>query len=564
MWERFRQFIKPPVFTDLEKSRYAQNLHTILLTLLAVFTIYSFYPILAQDAPQVVTVALIFAIFFGIFILLQRGHVTLAGGLLTTILWIAVVSAMAFFGGIRNSGFTTIIVVVIIAGLTLGVRAGIVYAIQSILAATGLALAERSGWLPEYAFEPTITILVSHSLTILVVSLLIYIAIRNITSVNLRIGESERLQRETNVQLEAQRTELEAHTAQLEQRNLALQAVAEFSRLSAQVRDEQEVLDRASAFIAERFQLEAVGVYLLDALQETALLRSKAGRSDPAGAGSSNLKVTRLQRFGLSLAGSEYLFFNAGEHTYNIQPPDLLPGLAGATNLPMVAGQSLLGMINIQSGMDHPSPETISAIQTLADLTAVSLDNIRLFGQLQVQVRETNLLTGQAIQDAWVQISGDHPLGYAYDRIRVAPLGEDLPADVLTQIQAGRSAQFSASGGNAGARLVSPVVVRGESIGLIGYEAADPGHRWTPDEIALLETVSARVGLALENNRLLMEAERRAERERSVGRITAHMRETLDFETILRTAIQEIHESFDLAEAEVRLQPTANQPEQQA
>ena len=52
----------------------------------------------------------------------------------------------------------------------------------------------------------------------------------------------------------------------------------------------------------------------------------------------------------------------------------------------------------------------------------------------------------------------------------------------------------------------------------------------------------------------LKRAQQRAERERVVGQITTRMRETLDLETILKTAVKEMRQSLELSEAEVRLQ----------
>ncbi len=47
--------------------------------------------------------------------------------------------------------------------------------------------------------------------------------------------------------------------------------------------------------------------------------------------------------------------------------------------------------------------------------------------------------------------------------------------------------------------------------------------------------------------------QRRAAREQFVSEATAHMRETLDLETVLQTAIREMHAGLGLQEAEIRL-----------
>jgi len=71
-------------------------------------------------------------------------------------------------------------------------------------------------------------------------------------------------------------------------------------------------------------------------------------------------------------------------------------------------------------------------------------------------------------------------------------------------------------------------------------------------------TLAGQAAVALEGKQLLEETRRRAEREQLLGEITARMRETLDVETVLKTAVREISEALGLAALDVRLatQPT--------
>jgi len=89
---------------------------------------------------------------------------------------------------------------------------------------------------------------------------------------------------------------------------------------------------------------------------------------------------------------------------------------------------------------------------------------------------------------------------------------------------------------------------------VIGYDSDNVNHEWQEDEKVLLETVASRVSLALENTRLVAEAQQRAERERVISQVSTKMRETLDIETILKTAVKEMRKSLALSGAEVRLQ----------
>ena len=92
---------------------------------------------------------------------------------------------------------------------------------------------------------------------------------------------------------------------------------------------------------------------------------------------------------------------------------------------------------------------------------------------------------------------------------------------------------------------MSPAIHKRLSDILMEQELLDPGR--------LAEAVAEQLALAADNLRLLDETQRRAARERLVGEITDRMRETLDVDTVLQTAVREMRRILDLAEAEVRL-----------
>jgi len=100
-----------------------------------------------------------------------------------------------------------------------------------------------------------------------------------------------------------------------------------------------------------------------------------------------------------------------------------------------------------------------------------------------------------------------------------------------------------------------PIKVRDEVIGVIDAHKPQGTGRWTVDEIDMLETLTDQLGAALDGARLYQETQRRASRERLIGEVTARVRETLDVDAVLQTAIREVGEALGLAEVEVRMAP---------
>ena len=87
--------------------------------------------------------------------------------------------------------------------------------------------------------------------------------------------------------------------------------------------------------------------------------------------------------------------------------------------------------------------------------------------------------------------------------------------------------------------LAVPVKYREQVIGIIQVEA-EGNRRWTETEVSLVQAISDRAALALENARLFEDATRRAEQEESISRITSQISASTDFDRIMQTTIQEL------------------------
>jgi GAF domain-containing protein len=84
-------------------------------------------------------------------------------------------------------------------------------------------------------------------------------------------------------------------------------------------------------------------------------------------------------------------------------------------------------------------------------------------------------------------------------------------------------------------------------------ESDEAHHRWTEDEIAIVQATAAQAALTVENARLLAESQRKAIREELSGEITARIRSSLDMETVLHTAMNEIAQRLGISQIEIQL-----------
>jgi GAF domain-containing protein len=365
--------------------------------------------------------------------------------------------------------------------------------------------------------------------------------------------KNEQAQKDANKLLENRQLEVEQRTALLEQRNTTIQTIIESAKLANQARTEGRIIEQTIHLVADRLALDHIGIFLLNDTGEFAVL--KAATSHEARSLLENeyrLTVIRNETAYLySIA--EMLRFQVGEQKYYLSRPLQLSDTKTSFSFPLATGQNLIGIMNIQTVSADPQYLDQQAMQTFADQIALSIANVRLVTELQTRVKEVEQLAGRNVQSTWENIRAGGTLGFRYDRLQVLPTTESFPAETNRFLLAGKSASYVTSGIKPRMRLVAPISLRGNVIGVIGYENNDALYKWSNDEVTLLEAIAARVSLALDNTRLVSEAQQRAERERILGQAAARMRESLDIDTVLQISAREVQKALNLKEAEIRI-----------
>jgi GAF domain-containing protein len=141
---------------------------------------------------------------------------------------------------------------------------------------------------------------------------------------------------------------------------------------------------------------------------------------------------------------------------------------------------------------------------------------------------------------------------------------QQIPDEAKAAIERGTTVVNVKSSKQAGqAHSASiPIRLRGQVIGVINVRFQ---YEQTNEKtIAMIEQAADRLATALETARLLEETRQRAQRDALVSDVTGRLRSTLDLETVLRTATQELQKVFDLKEAEVQLGYPAEGPAREA
>jgi len=116
-------------------------------------------------------------------------------------------------------------------------------------------------------------------------------------------------------------------------------------------------------------------------------------------------------------------------------------------------------------------------------------------------------------------------------------------------VESGRAPHTSADATG----LQVPIVVRGQTIGVFNVADTQADRQWQEDELTLLQTIAGEVALTIENARLIEQTQRTAQRERQINEINARVRQAVDLDAILRTAVTELGQSLKAARVVARV-----------
>jgi len=341
-------------------------------------------------------------------------------------------------------------------------------------------------------------------------------------------------------------------THDLDRRATQLQAAAEVGHAAASLRDLDELLTQATHLISNRFGFYHAGIFLLDERGEYAVLR--AANSDGGQrmlTRKHRLKVGEVGLVGYATGtGEARIALDVGQDAVFFDNPDM-PNTRSEMALPLIAGGKILGALDVQSEEGEAFQQAdIVTLQVLADQIAVAIENARLFAENQATLDSVRRAYGEQSRTGWKELlSGKKRYAYRGTSAgEISLVTDESDADFQQAIHSNESIL------NDDNKTVDiPVSVRGQAIGTIRLSKPKNANAWTEDELELAQTLAEGLSGAVDGARLFGETRQRAEQERIVSEITSHMQETMDVETVIRTAADEIYGALDLERITIRL-----------
>lgn len=398
-------------------------------------------------------------------------------------------------------------------------------------------------------------------------------------------------------------TAVQSHSIHLERRVNQLRTVAEISRAISLEATTENYLQKLADLIQERLNLYYVGVFILDEEKRFAIL--KAGTGEP---GKTMLELGhKLEIGGNSMISwcithqQARIALDVGQEAVRFDNPHL-PHTRSELALPLKTSQEILGAVSIQSSEAQAfDSDDLTVLGGLADNLATAILNARLFEESQNQLQEINTLYSASLsmytsvqsQDAlltiaqhMLKVSGtqnyvisswdtekdevvtlfgftagenvSHEFGQRYkladypltakvlkERFIATVRGDDPKAD--------RAEVSLMEEVNLKSLLMVPLVTQDKVIGLMELHDEVNYRDFSPQQIRLVEALSAQAAVVIEMTNLFAQSRRTARNEQIINQITTKFQQSLNVEEVMKTVILELAKALNLEEATIQL-----------
>jgi len=341
-------------------------------------------------------------------------------------------------------------------------------------------------------------------------------------------------------------------TRDLEKRSLELQNAAQIVRQISTTLDPNVLLDQVTRFIKERFGYYHTGIFLIDDNYEYAVLKaagSDAGRLMLANKHKLKLEATSIVGF-VAKTGEPRIALDVGTDAVHFQNP-LLPYTRSEMALPLQTAGRIIGVLDIQSDKTNAFDQSsISIMEIVTDQISISMERIQLFQGLQQNAIALEQTYQENASRTWRNFLEQHRgyLGYQYDGVTMEALPKPSADLLRTSSGEGTSSQGKE---NKGGTLAVPIRLHGLTLGMLNlhFQSADIPQ----DTRRLVEEAADRLALAVENARLVQDAQRLALRERQINIITAQVQQSANLETLLQNTVRELGNALGMPKAFIQI-----------
>lgn len=246
----------------------------------------------------------------------------------------------------------------------------------------------------------------------------------------------------------------------------------------------------------------------------------------------------------------------------------LLASASYAAALPILDGQILLGVLDIQSPKSLVSFE-LDAMMVFTNQVALALRQARLVTnlrqslrdqektvqQLQSQLRNHSRQSRNQVGDIWSTYARGHgAIAFGFDVTGENPEpvpANDLPANLAHVLASG---SFHIEYDNGEQIINVPIHFRDHQLGAMSF-AVPEGQALNQRQIETARIIADRLAIALENTRLFEQSRDQALRERKASEVTAQLISATDVREVLNRAAEQFKDALGAINTQIYIQP---------
>ena len=343
------------------------------------------------------------------------------------------------------------------------------------------------------------------------------------------------------IQLKKQNSDLDNARENLQAQAGYIEATATFAREMISANDENQFFSDFIDTIQEKYGFYQQAIYLVDQSRDWAILRASSGE----GAEDLNIRGARLR---IGVDGIIGHVIQTGEmyHSRNVSnDPYYLPMtetriIRSELAIPLRTRDEVIGGIDLLSrNPDAFSEEIISSLHALANQLTMFISHVHLMRDMEENRKDFHGTYPDIGQASWQEFLAKNLISGYY-------CNEDGIFDVQQSPENINSHEYPV--------YEIPLTSRGgRVIGNIRARKRLNQEEWSPEDVSVIESLVEQLGLALDSARLYQETQMAAHREAVISDVTTKIRETLDLETIVKTASEEIRKALDLPEVTIHL-----------
>ncbi len=364
-------------------------------------------------------------------------------------------------------------------------------------------------------------------------------------------------------------TERREAQATIARRATEMETVANVGTVTATILEPDELMQQVVNLTKEQFNLYHAHLYLLDEGKTNLVLASGA---DEIGAKmvAQGRRIPLAQKQSLVARAArtrDGVVINNVQEEPGFLPHPLLPETRAELAVPLIVGDELLGVLDVQANkINRFTSEDIYIFATLASQVSVALQNARRHNEALKALEELTRLQRIMVREGWegYLTSEERPLvGYAFDNKGAKPIEEDSKEALSVENGNGGNDQNGKTHKTAVSvpetSLAIPISVRGELIGKIGLRTPD-GNPIPERKQSLIKTVAHQVSEALERARLteqtqlaLTQAEKRSQEMATINEIVTQISTSLDLQHSLQIVVDELATAVNVDQVRVAL-----------